>query len=46
MGLAVQCLDVSLQSRQLVDHVWGFRDEANLNFEKLSREMQMDPADI
>lgn len=38
MELAVQCLDVSLESRQLVGHAWGFR--ANLNFEKLSREMQ------
>lgn len=40
MGLAVQCLDVSLQTRQLVDHAWGFRDEANLNCKKQSREMQ------
>lgn len=45
MGLAVQCLDVSLQSRHLVGHAWGFRDGANLNIEKLSREMHTDPAD-
>lgn len=40
MGMAVQCLDVSLQTRQLVGHAWGFTDEANLNCQKLSREMQ------
>lgn len=40
MGLAVQCLDVSLQTRQLVGNIWGFRDETNLNCKKQSREMQ------
>lgn len=40
MGLSVQCLDVSLQTRQLVGHAWGFRDEANLYCQKLSRGMQ------
>lgn len=40
MGLAVQYLDVSLQTRQLVGNIWGFRDETNLNCKKQSREMQ------
>lgn len=34
------CLDVSLQTRQLAGHAWSFRDEANLNCQKQSREMQ------
>lgn len=40
MRLAVQYLDVSLQTRQLVGNIWGFRDETNLNCKKQSREMQ------
>lgn len=40
MGLAVQCLDVSFQTRKLVGNAWGFRDKTNLNCQKQSREMQ------